>query len=357
VTGSKFLQAAVTSALQREVSPMRAAIFDEPHKIRLDKRERPVPQAGEALVRVGATGLCAGDLYIYLGKNPYVTFPRVGGHEIAGTIEAWGPGTSGLAVGSSVVVDPFIGCGACYACRVGKPNCCANLRIIGVHRDGGFADYVIVPEDKLVPVPAGLSAYDASFAEPVAIAVQASRRGEVTQDDTVLILGAGPIGLAMVEVVRARGAKVYVTDIAKERLETAEQLGGVPLEAGPGLLDKVMSLTNGEGMPVVIEATGAVNAIEQTFDLVAAGGRIVIVGLVKIGTAVSFPGLDITRKEVTLLGSRASTNCLAESLSLIASGKINYPRIGSRFDLKDAPEIFARLGQNPAALHKAVFCA
>jgi L-gulonate 5-dehydrogenase len=335
---------------------MRAAIFDEPHKIRLDERERPRPEAGEVLVRVGAAGLCAGDLYIYLGKNPYVTFPRVGGHEIAGTIEAWGPGTSGLAVGSSVVVDPFIGCGKCYACRVGKPNCCANLRIIGVHRDGGFADYVIAPQDTLVPVPAGLSAYEASFAEPVAIAVQACRRGEVTKEDAVLILGAGPIGLAMVEVVRARGAKVYVTDIAKDRLETAEQLGGIPIEAGPGLLDRVMTITHSEGMPVVIEATGAVSAIEQTFELVAAGGRIVIVGLVKKGTPVSFPGLDITRKEVTLLGSRASTNCMAESLSLIASDKIKYPGIGSRFDLKEAPEIFAKLGQNPAALHKAVFC-
>jgi L-gulonate 5-dehydrogenase len=336
---------------------MRVAIFDEPQKIRLDERERPVPQAGEALVRVGAAGLCAGDLYIYQGKNPYVTFPRVGGHEIAGTVEAWGPNASGLAVGSAVVVDPFIGCGTCYACRVGKPNCCANLRIIGVHRDGGFADYVTVPQDKLVPVPAGLSAYEASFAEPVAIAVQACRRGDVGKDDTVLILGAGPIGLAMVEVVRARGAKVYVTDIAKDRLQTAEQLGGIPLQAGPCLLDHVMRLTNGEGMPVVIEATGAVNAIEQTFDLVAAGGRIVIVGLVKKGTPVAFPGLDITRKEVTLLGSRASTNCMAESLSLIAEGKIKYPGIGSRFDLKEAPEIFAKLGQNPAALHKAVFCS
>jgi L-gulonate 5-dehydrogenase len=336
---------------------MRAAVFDAPFKIRMTELEKPVPGIGEVLVRVDAVGLCAGDLYIFLGKNPYVTFPRVGGHEIAGIVEARGSDVQSVALGTSVVVDPFIGCGACYACRVNKPNCCANLQIIGVHHDGGFADYVIVPQNKLVPVPAGLSPYDASFAEPVGIAVQACRRGLVTDADTVLVLGAGPIGLALVEVARARGAQVYVADISVDRLATAEQLGGQPLEGGDALIDKVMHLTKGEGMPVVIEATGSVSAIEQTFDLVASGGRIVIVGLVKKGVPVSFPGLDITRKEVTVLGSRASNHCLAESLELIASGKIKYPGIGERFDLKHAPEIFAELQSNPAAFHKAVFCS
>ena len=334
---------------------MLAAVFDEPRKIRITEKEVPVPKAGEVLVRVSAVGLCAGDLYIYLGKNPYVSFPRIGGHEVAGIVETLGPDTRGPEAGSLVVIDPFIGCGHCYACRVNKPNCCVNLQIIGVHHDGGFADFVVAPVNKVVPVPNGVSAYDASFAEPVAIGVQACHRAQVTADDAVLILGAGPIGLALVEVVRACGAKAYVTDIAKDRLAIAQQLGGIPLEAGEGLVERVRSLTNGDGMPVVIEATGAVAAIEQTIELVASGGRIVIVGLVRKGVPVTFPGLDLTRKEVTLLGSRASANCFAESLSLIAQGKIHYPTIASRHHLKDAPLIFARLAENPAALHKAVF--
>ena len=334
---------------------MQAAIFGAPFDLKLLEREKPEPKKGEALIRVDATGLCAGDLYIYLGKNPYVTYPRIGGHEIAGRVEKLGPDTVGPKLGTAVVVDPFIECGSCYPCRIGKANCCANLQVIGVHREGGFADFIAVPVDHLVQIPTGLSAYHASFAEPVAIGVQACRRGHVSEQDTVLVLGAGPIGLALAEVAKARGAKVFITDISQERLATSAELGAIPLAAGDTLLDQVMGLTHGEGMPVVIEATGNINAIEQTAELVAAGGRIVIVGLVKKGTAISFEGLDITRKEMTIIGSRASTGCLPESLDLLASGKIRYPNFGSKLNLTDAPSIFAELAQNPSAFHKGVF--
>jgi L-gulonate 5-dehydrogenase len=334
---------------------MEAAVFDAPRDIHMAERPRPEPGRGEALILTRAAGLCAGDLYIYRGVNPYVTYPRIGGHEIAGTIVALGPATTGPAPGSAVVVEPFIGCGHCYPCRIGKSNCCANLEIIGVHRDGGFAEYLVAPIDRLHSIPAGLSPFKASFAEPVAIAVQACRRGMVTGDDTVLVLGAGPIGLALVEVARALGATVFVTDIAKERLATAEELGGIPVASGEGLPDEILRLTNGEGMPVVIEATGSVAAIESTAELVAAGGRIVIVGLVKKGVPVSFPGLDFTRKEMTIVGSRASVGCFPESLDLIASGAIRYPDIATPFALNDAPAVFADIVDNRKPLHKAVF--
>ncbi len=334
---------------------MEAAIFGAPHEIHLDERPRPEPGPGEALIAVRATGVCAGDLYIFLGKNPYVTYPRIGGHEIAGTVAKLGPGTGGPALGSEVVVEPFIGCGHCYPCRVGKSNCCANLQIIGVHREGGFADYVVAPVDRLHPVPKGLSLAAASFAEPVAIGVQACRRGAVGAGDTVLILGAGPIGLALVEVARARGAQTFITDIDAERLETGASLGATPLVAGEALLEEVMRLTHGEGMPVVIEATGNSAAMESTVDLVAAGGRIVIVGLVRKGTMVAFPGLDFTRKEMTIAGSRASVDCFPESLALIAGGKIRYPEIATSFTLNQAPAVFDRLANPGKPLHKAIF--
>lgn len=334
---------------------MRAAIFDAPQAIRMADVARPAPGPGEVLVKVKAAGLCAGDLYIYTGKNPYVSYPRIGCHEIAGVVEAYGLGASGPTVGTRVVVDPFIGCRKCYPCRVGKRNCCANLAIIGVHREGGFADYVTAPAANLTIVPAGLSDFEAAFAEPVAIGVQGCRRGMVTADDTMLVLGAGPIGLAIVEVARAIGAKVYATDLSAERLTTAASLGATPIAGGAGLLERVLELTNGEGMPVVMEATGAPAAMEQTIDLVAAGGRIVILGLVKKGQGITFPGLDFTRKEVTILGSRASVDCFPEALDLLASGQIRYPKIATSFPLGQAPEIFAKLAENPMALHKAVF--
>jgi L-gulonate 5-dehydrogenase len=334
---------------------MRAAIFDAPQAIRLVDVAKPAPGAGEVLVKVKAAGLCAGDLYIYTGKNPYVSYPRIGCHEIAGVVESYGTDAAGPAVGTRVVVDPFIGCGNCYPCRIGKRNCCANLAIIGVHREGGFADFVVAPAQNLNVVPDSLTDFEAAFAEPVAIGVQGCRRGQVTADDTVLVLGAGPIGLAVVEVARARGARVYATDISAERLSTAADLGATPVAGGAGLVERVLELTNGEGMPVVMEATGAVAAMEQTMDLVAAGGRIVILGLVKKGQGITLPGLDFTRKEVTIYGSRASVDCFPEALDLLASGQIHYPKIASSFALGEAPAVFAKLADNPMALHKAVF--
>lgn len=334
---------------------MQAAVFEGPGAITVVERPVPAPGPGEVLVRVHAAGLCAGDMYSYKGTNPYIVLPRVGGHEIAGEIAAVGPDSTALPVGTQVVIDPFLGCGTCYPCRIGKYNCCANLKIIGIHRDGGFADYLTAPAEKVIAVPAGMEPYLAAFAEPVAIGVQSCRRGMISQDDTVLVLGAGPIGLSLVEVARARGARVLVTDISSERLATAAALGGEPLPAGEGLMEAVLRETNGEGMPVVIEATGNAAAMESTIELVANGGRIVIVGLVAKGKIIGFPGLDFTRKEVTIVGSRASANCFEESLSLIASGAIRYPTIGSRFPLAQAPDVMARLAAEPGAYHKAVF--
>ena len=333
---------------------MRAAIFDQPFSLQLTEQTRPEPGPGEALVQVGAAGLCAGDLYIYLGKNPYVSYPRVGGHEIAGTVVALGPGAEAPAPGARVVVEPFIGCGHCYPCRIGKSNCCANLRIIGIHREGGFAEFVCAPVQNLHPVPEGLSMVEASFAEPLAIGVQACRRGEVAAGDRVLILGCGPIGLALIEVARAYGAEVWATDVNSSRLETAAWLGATPVASG-NLLDEVLRITSGEGMPVVIEATGVPKVMEQTIDLVAAGGRIVIVGLAKKGEGVTLPGLDFTRKEVTILGSRASVNCFPEALRLLASGSIRYTSVATAMPLAEAPEAFARLAKDQGAYHKAVF--
>jgi L-gulonate 5-dehydrogenase len=334
---------------------MQAAVFGAPREIHLADLPRPEPRTGEALVQMRAAGVCAGDLYIYRGTNPYVSYPRVGGHEIAGTVAALGPDTAGPPIGSEVVVEPFIGCGRCYPCRIGKSNCCANLEIIGVHRDGGFAEYLTAPVDRLHPIPAGLAPFKASFAEPVAIAVQACRRGLVKAGESVLILGAGPIGLALVEVVRARGARAYITDIAAGRLATAEELGGIPLAAGEGLVEAVLRLTEGEGMPVVVEATGSVAAMQSAAELVAAGGRVVIVGLVKKGVPVAFPGLDLTRKEMTIVGSRASVDCFPESLDLIARGAIRYTDIATAFALGEAPRVFGDIVDGEKSIHKAIF--
>jgi L-gulonate 5-dehydrogenase len=333
---------------------MQAAIIDAPNAMRVDGWEQPRVGPNEALVAVRAAGICAGDLYIYLGKNPYARYPAVAGHEIAGVVQEVGSDVTDLPAGTPVVVEPFLGCGRCYPCRVGKTNCCMNLEIIGVHRPGGFAEYLAVPTTHLHHVPDGLSLTTASFAEPVAIGVQACRRGEVSAGEYVLILGCGPIGLALIEVAKARGAQPVATDIVPERLETAARLGATVIPGGDRLLPTVLEQTNGEGAPVVIEATGNPGVMESTVDLVAAGGRIVIVGLVPRGVGVTFPGLDWTRKELTVLGSRASVNCFPEALDLLARGAITYPGYATSFNMWDAPHVFADLAERPGTVQKGI---
>src|SRR5262245_25507597 len=168
---------------------MKAAIMDAPQQMRVGEWKMPEPAPGEALVRVRAAGICAGDMYIYLGKNPYANYPRIAGHEICGTVERAGRDASGVVEGGLVVVEPFIGCGKCYACRVGKSNCCAHLGLIGTNRPGGYAEFVVAPARNIHSVPKGLSPLAASFDEPLAIGVQACRRGGVKPGEYVFVFG------------------------------------------------------------------------------------------------------------------------------------------------------------------------
>jgi L-gulonate 5-dehydrogenase len=228
------------------------------------------------------------------------------------------------------------------------------LSIIGVHQPGGYAEFLTAPADRMHVIPPGLSLAVASFAEPVAIGVQGCRRAEVGAGEDVLVLGCGPIGLALIEVARARGAAVVAADIVEDRLETAAQFGAETHLVDGNFVEAILDRTHGEGMPVVMEATGNIKAMEQTVDLVASGGRIVILGLVRQGVTVALPGLDFTRKEITIVGSRASVNCFPEALQLLAAGSITYPRVATEFNLWDAPQVFADLSENPGSVHKAV---
>jgi L-gulonate 5-dehydrogenase len=336
---------------------MKAAIFDAPFQMHVGPWEQPVPGPHEAVVAVQAAGICAGDMHIYSGKSPYASFPIIGGHEICGTVAGIGEKVSNLEVGQLVVVEPFLSCGTCYPCRVGKANCCARLQIIGVHRPGGYAEFVLVPATHLHLVPLNLSSLWAAFAEPVTIGIHACRRAGVLPSEYVLVLGCGPIGLAIIEVARAKKAHVVAVDVNEERLETARGLGVEVLSGGDKLLAEVLQQTNQEGAPVVIEATGNPAVIESTVDLVASGGRVVIVGLTPRAVNVKFSGLDFTRKELTILGSRTEVDCFPEALALLASGQINFPRVAHHFSLWSAPEVFENMAHHPAKIQKGVLIA
>jgi L-gulonate 5-dehydrogenase len=293
-------------------------------------------------------------MYIYYGKNPYATYPIVGGHEIAGHVHSYGANVNGITKGMRVVVEPFIGCGYCYPCRVGKSNCCANLSIIGVHRPGGFAEFVAAPSTHIHAIPDTLRMSTACFAEPLAIGIQACRRAQVLPGEYVLVLGCGPIGLALIEAIRALGARPVAADVVQSRLDIAQSLGATVIPVAADILEMVLQHTGGEGAPVVIEATGNIRVMESTVKLVASGGRIVIVGLVKAGVELALPALELTRKEMTILGSRASADCFSEAIDLLATGEITYPNAAKAFNMWDALGVFKLLAEDPASVTKAV---
>lgn len=332
---------------------MKALVIQKPFKMTVEKMRNPSPLKNEVLVQVAASGICAGDLYYYVGKNPYATYPQICGHEISGTVVNIGKDVMDIHPGMDVVIEPFISCGHCYPCRIGKPNCCANLSIIGVHRPGGYAEFLKVPATHVHRIPNSLEIAKAALAEPVTIAIHACQRAQVQAGEQVLVLGCGPIGMFCIEVAIEKGAKVFANDINPERLKIAQDLGATPISTNSGSTT-VLHYTNGEGFPVVIEATGVPAVMSQTASLVAAGGRIVLVGLVKKGVGVTFEGLDFTRKELTILGSRTEVKSFPEAIQLLAENRIKFADMSTKIDMWEAPEIFAMLSKNPEKIHKGL---
>jgi 2-desacetyl-2-hydroxyethyl bacteriochlorophyllide A dehydrogenase len=333
---------------------MKALVLHAPQRLVVGEWATPECGANDVLIRPLAAGICAGDLQHYGGRNPYTKYPLVCGHEVCGEVAEVGGEVKRFKQGDLVVIEPVVGCGHCHPCRHGKPNCCMNFCLIGLHRPGGYAEWCVVPDANVHAVPAGLDPVTASFAEPLTIGIHACRRGQVAGGDYCLVLGAGPIGLAILEVARLRGARVVITDLNEDRLAFARELGAETLRANDQLLPAVLEQTRHEGADVVIEATGDPRVVESTIDLVAFGGRVVIVGLVKKGVDVALPGLDFTRKEVNLLGSRNSVNCFPEAIALLAAGAVKYPRVATTLPLWESVPVFAKLHENPGALHKAV---
>jgi len=333
---------------------MKALVLEAPQQLKVGEWPTPRCRASDVLIRPIAAGICAGDMQHYGGRNPYTKYPLVCGHEVCGEVVEAGGDVSRFNRGDLVVIEPVVGCGRCYSCRHGKPNCCINFCLIGLHRPGGYAELCVAPEANVHAVPAGLDPVTASFAEPLTIGIHACRRGGVAAGEYCLVLGAGPIGLAILEVAKARGARVVITDINEERLAFARELGAETLSADDKLLPTVLEQTQNDGADIVIEATGNPKVVESTIDLVAFGGRVVIVGLVKNGIGVTLPGLDFTRKEINLLGSRNSVNCFPEAIALLASGAVKYPRVATKLPLWESVPVFAKLHENPAAIHKAV---
>jgi 2-desacetyl-2-hydroxyethyl bacteriochlorophyllide A dehydrogenase len=291
---------------------MDVVVCPAPGSLVIEQRDIPAPAPGEVLVRVRRVGVCGTDMHIFRGVQPYLTYPRVMGHELSGEVVT-APSGSVLKPGESVYVVPYFSCGVCAACRKGRTNCCMSLTVLGVHRDGGLAEYLCVPE-KFVFSAEGISLDEAAMIEFLAIGAHAVRRADVKSGQRVLISGSGPIGIACALFAKLRGAEVAVVDSRPERLELCRDKLGIPhvLNLGPDLVPRLQTISGGEFFDVVFDATGNPQAMESGFAYVAHGGTYVLVSVVSANITFSDP--EFHKREMTLMGSR---NATAEDFALV----------------------------------------
>lgn len=332
---------------------MLTIICDSPGKLSAVERERPARGDGEVLLRLRRIGICGTDLHIFTGTQPYLSYPRVMGHELAATVEE-APAGSRLSPGDIVSVLPYISCGHCIACRRGKPNCCRNIGVLGVHRDGGMAEFIAVPEPFAVKAE-GLTLDQAAMVEFLAIGAHAVARARTAPGDRVLIAGAGPIGAAVAIFATRAGGQVTLLDGREDRLAFARDHLGITstVRLGPGDTEELAARTDGDFFDAVFDATGNPKAIERGFGFVAHGGSYVLVSIVPGDIAFSDP--EFHKRETSLLGSRNATVADFEQvMAAIRAGAVPDALITHRLTLPDVPARFAALADPGAGVVKAL---
>jgi 2-desacetyl-2-hydroxyethyl bacteriochlorophyllide A dehydrogenase len=324
---------------------MRQIVLERPGRlVAAETPEEEAPGPGQALVRVRRIGVCGTDLHAYKGRQPFFAYPRVLGHELGVEVIAVGPGVNGLALGDRCAVEPYLNCGRCIACRKGKTNCCAELKVLGVHIDGGMRERLSVPASKLHP-SSTLSFDQLALVETLGIGAHAVARAVLEPGETAAVLGSGPIGLAVIQFALAAGARVLVIDVNPARLKLCQERTGLPHSnlidaSSTDVAGRLASLTDGDLPTAVFDATGNQASMASAFTYPAQGGRLILVGLVN--AEVSFNDPNFHRRELTLLGSRNSLGRDFQNIiRLIEAGRLDTASwITHRASLEDAPSRF-----------------
>jgi L-iditol 2-dehydrogenase len=328
---------------------MKAVRLEAIGNIFVREVEKPLPGPEDLLVRVEACGICGTDRHLLLGEFPS-TPPVTPGHEFCGIIEAMGGGVSGFATGQRITGNPNIHCGRCDQCQANRVNLCRNLQAIGIHRDGGFAEYVIVPQKQAYPLPPSLNPLHGAFCEPLACCLHGIDIAQIKTGSSVIVLGGGVIGLLTVQLARLAGAASVVLATRQEsKRRLAEELGAT-VGIDPNAGDLVDCITGPEGIlpggaDVVFECAGVTETVGQSVRLARSGGTAVILGVMAHGAKVSFEPFDILFRELRILGSFINPDTHGRAAAMIASGIIKVaPLISRTISLDEAPEAI----RNPA---------
>lgn len=332
---------------------MIAIAVDEPLILDVKADRQIAPGPGEVMVRVKRAGICGSDVHILEGSNPFARYPRIIGHEMAGVVVAVGTGAVDVNTGDTVVIDPVISCGTCHACQIGRSNVCVNLEVLGVHRDGGFRTFITVPSRNAVRVSPDLPIGVAALAEPFSIAANVLHQTGCTETDTMLVYGAGPIGLTVLQVAKLKGARCIVADLDGSRLEFARDFGADEVVlAKPGRVRAaVASETNGLGPTVVVDATGEPSLLSEALHVVSPAGRIGLLGF--SNRPVEVVQKEIVSKEIAIHGSRLSRRFLPDVVAWLENGELRpKAMIRDTFAAEDARAAFAQIRENRSSTIK-----
>ena len=311
----------------------------------IEQAEPSAPSANEALVRIHAVGICGTDVSGYLGKMPFIQYPRILGHELGVEVVSVGAGVTNVKPGDRCSVEPYLNCGVCPMCQRGRTNCCETLQVLGVHCDGGLRPFIKVPAHKLHPVN-DLAFEQLALVETLGIGCHAVNRGAPQSRETVLVIGAGPIGLSVIEFVRLTGGKLIVIEPNARRREF--------VRANYALDDVHESLEPSPLADVIFDATGHPGCMARAFEYAAFGGRVIYVGITSEPVTLDDPLFH--RRELTLLATRnAVASDFTRILQLIREGRIQtQPWISHRIPFAEVPATFPTLLQPDSGMVKAI---
>ena len=329
---------------------MRAVTIRRPGELEIIEVERKeIETKTQVKVKIKSVGICGSDIGIYKGTNPMVEYPRIIGHEMAGEVIEIGEDVNEINIGDYVVIDPVIPCGHCKNCERNRSNVCENLQVMGVHIDGGFQDEIVVDKKNVYKVNKSMPWDMSVLIEPMAVGFQANSRARITSDDTVFVMGAGSVGQTVARVASFLGAKVFSSDVDSRKLSRAEKYGSIPINVNTNDANEFITNHNdGKLADVVVDAICTPKSFEEAVKSVKIGGRVVSLGFSEEASKIQ--SVDITSKELDILGSRLNNNKFPDVIKAYSTGRpkfddlishrMKFENIQEAFDLILDPSVY-----------------
>lgn len=326
---------------------MKALVMEKDGSVRYTEVEKPILQSGQVLLRVAACGICGTDMHVYKGMPNAWSLPGIIGHELSGTVVECAPDVTGILIGAAVTIQPLVHCGVCEFCKSGRTNLCRQIRLIGGEIAGGFAEYIAVPAESVIPLPAGMPVEHGALAEPAATAVHAVKRLGGRKYERAIIFGAGAIGLLTLSVLRDSAESIFVSDVDDARLERALRLGanGVLHATREDVAARALKLSGGKRFDLAVDAAGFSSTRQQGLSVIASGGDFLFVALGNVKTEVDF--MQLVTGELRFFGTQCHTKeDFARALTMIDDGRIDYAEIVTQMPLSRGEDAFEnpRLG-------------